>query len=66
MSTYRMDSYTQMWESLEQCMALFREVSTEVAQRLGYPYPNYDEKITGYVIRQKGKYSIEETTNNDR
>ena len=27
MTTYRMDSYIQMWESLEQCMELFRKVS---------------------------------------
>ncbi len=59
MGTYRMDSYTQMWESLEQCMALFREVSAETAQRLGYPYPPYDGKISGYVARQKAKYFMD-------
>lgn len=53
LATYRMDSYEQMWESLEQCMALFREVSSETATRLNYPYPDYDEKISGYVRRQK-------------
>lgn len=57
LTTYRMDSYTQMWKSLEQCMGLFREVSTEVAKRFNYPYPNYDEKISEYVIRQKQKYT---------
>ena len=56
MLTYRMDSYAKMWESLEQCMSLFREVSVEVAGRLNYRCPSYDEKITGYVIRQKDKY----------
>lgn len=56
MMTYRMDSYAQMWESLEQCMALFREVSADAAQRLNYRYPPYDEKISAYVIRQKAKY----------
>ncbi len=55
MSTYRMDSYPHMWDSLEQCMALFREVSDRTARSLGYPYPPYDEKISGYVIRQKEK-----------
>ena len=55
LATYRMDSYEQMWESLEQCMALFREVSSETATRLNYPYPDYDEKISGYVRRQKAK-----------
>lgn len=59
MVTYRMDSYAKMWESLEQCMSLFREVSGEAARRLYYRYPSYDEKITGYVIRQMGKYNTE-------
>ena len=57
-STYNMDSYLHMWESLEQCMTLFREVSTTVAHRLDYPYPPYDEKISNYVSRQKKKYGI--------
>lgn len=56
MATYRMDSYTQMWESLELCMELFRETSAEAAQKLGYSYPPYDEKISDYVMRQKAKY----------
>ncbi len=56
MSTYRMESYAQMWESLEQCLALFRETSAETAKRLGYSYPPYDGKISGYVARQKEKY----------
>lgn len=55
MTTYRMDSYERMWDSLELCMELFREVSKEVAQRMEYSYPPYDEKISGYVIRQKEK-----------
>ena len=58
MSTYNMDSYPHMWESFEQCMALFREVSSEVACQLDYQYPLYDEKISNYVIRQKKKYGI--------
>lgn len=56
MITYRMDSYVKMWESLEQCMALFKEISAEVAQQLGYLYHPYGEKISDYVIRQKAKY----------
>ena len=58
MSTYNMDSYPHMWESFEQCMALFREVSSEVACQLDYQYPLYDEKISNYVIRQKKKVLI--------
>ena len=60
MSTYNMDSYTHMWESLEQCMVLFRETSTKVARQLDYQYPPYDEKISDYVMRQKAKYGVEE------
>ena len=53
-------NYPHMWESFEQCMALFREVSSEVACQLDYQYPLYDEKISNYVIRQKKKYGIED------
>lgn len=53
LSTYRMASYTDMWSALEGCMELFREVSKETASLLEYPYPDYDEKISGYVKRQK-------------
>lgn len=56
MSTYRMGSYGEMWEALEQCMALFREVSAETAARLGCRYPDYDEKISGYVSRQRARH----------
>ncbi len=60
MSTYHMDSYSHMWESLEQSMTLFREASAEVARRVGYQYPPYDEKISNYVIRQKAKYGVDD------
>ncbi len=60
MSTYHMDSYSHMWESLEQSMTLFREASAEVARRLGYQSPPYDEKISNYVIRQKAKYGVDD------
>lgn len=61
MATYRMDSYPQMWESLEQCMALFREVSSQAAQKFGYPYPPYDKNISSYVARQKAKRISQQT-----
>ncbi len=53
LSTYRMASYPDMWTALEGCMELFREVSKRTACLLGYSYPDYDEKISGYVKRQK-------------
>lgn len=64
-ATYKMDSYAQMWEALEQCMALFREVSAEVARRLGYGYPAYDENISGYVVRQKNRWFSQEAGRGD-
>lgn len=53
LSTYRMDSYGDMWTALTGCMKLFREVSKRTARLLGYPYPDYDDKISGYVERQE-------------
>lgn len=47
--TYSTGSYEELWVSLFECHALFREFSTEVADSLDYPYPDYDEKITGYI-----------------
>lgn len=46
MSTYRMDSYENIWEALFLCHQLFRAVSGEVAERLHYAYPEYDRNIT--------------------
>ena len=42
LSTYRMDSYENIWEALFLCHQLFRAVSGEVAERLHYAYPEYD------------------------
>lgn len=49
LSTYRMDSYENVWKSLSICHQLFREVSKEVAELLGFDYPEYDKKVIGYV-----------------
>ncbi|HGD4753645.1 TPA: aminoglycoside 6-adenylyltransferase [Streptococcus agalactiae] len=49
LSTYRMDSYENVWKSLFICHQLFREVSKEVAELLGFDYPEYDKKVIGYV-----------------
>lgn len=56
LATFRMDSYDKMWEALKGCMALFREVSTQVSQQLSYPYPPYDKQVSDYVARQEKKY----------
>ena len=51
LSTYNMGSYEQMWKALYESMALFREVSKEVANTMGYTYPPYDAAISAYVER---------------
>ena len=56
LSSYRMDSYENMWESLFTCLQLFREVSKEVAEMLGYDYPEYDQNITRYTEDMYRKY----------
>ena len=60
MSTYNMDSYPHMWESFEQCMALFREVSSEWHASWITSIHYMMKKISNYVIRQKKKYGIED------
>ena len=45
LSTYRMDSYENIWEALFLCHQLFRAVSGEVAERLHYAYPEYDTML---------------------
>lgn len=49
LSTYCMDSYENVWKSLFICQELFREVSKEVAERLGFVYPEYDKNVTSYT-----------------
>lgn len=49
LSTFRMGSSLEMWESMMGCHALFRRASRYVSQSLGYPYPDYDEKVTAYI-----------------
>lgn len=49
LSTYSMDSYPNVWDSLFTCYELFRKYSTSVSQSLGYPYPSYDAAISEYT-----------------
>lgn len=56
LSTYRMDSYEQVWNSLFTCHQLFREVSREVADLLGFDYPEYDNNITKYTKDMYKRY----------
>ena len=44
------DSSTEDWgRALEVMLALFREVSKDVAKRFGYAYPDYDAKVSSYL-----------------
>jgi len=49
LSTYRLDSYDHVWESLYNAHRLFRRVSMDLAEKKGYPYPPYDENVTKMV-----------------
>lgn len=42
-------------------MELFREVSKKTACLLGYSYPDYDEKISGYVKRRKERNDADQS-----
>lgn len=56
LSTYRMDSYENVWKSLFICHQMFREVSKEVAELLNYRYPEYDKNVTRYTKDMYKKY----------
>lgn len=60
LSTYRLDSYDNVWKSLFTCQELFREVSKEVAESLGFVYPDYEEKVTKYTEDIYQKYVLKE------
>lgn len=49
LSTYAENSYPSMWQSLFTCCELFRKYSKAVADHHGFPYPDYDRVITGYM-----------------
>ncbi len=53
LATYSMNSYEEMWKSFDLCLDLFREISKEIAEKLNYNYPNYDENVSKYILIQK-------------
>ncbi|MBZ4666819.1 MAG: putative aminoglycoside 6-adenylyltransferase [Mahella sp.] len=57
LSTYRMDSCENIWESLFICYELFRTVSKEVSEVLDFVYPDYDKNITRYTENMYKKFS---------
>ena len=58
LSTYCMNSYENVWESLFICHELFREASKEVSEILCFVYPEYDKKVTKYTEDMYNKYMI--------
>jgi aminoglycoside 6-adenylyltransferase len=49
LKTYQNDSAEHLLQALLECLDLFRETSRFVAKELGFVYPDYDEKVSGYV-----------------
>jgi aminoglycoside 6-adenylyltransferase len=58
LSTYQMDTYEHVWQSLFQCLQIFREVSGYVSEYFSYTYPEYDKNVTQYVNDMYSKYTI--------
>ena len=59
-----MYSYENVWEALLICHELFREVSKEVSEILGFIYPEYDKNITRYTEDMYEKYESISNRNN--
>jgi len=57
LSTYNMSSYENMWEALYMCIELFRETSQFITGKLGYQYPDYDEKVSRYLDNIRNDYA---------
>lgn len=55
-TTYRMDTLEYGWEALEASMKLFRQASIYVGERLGYEYPQYDNKVSAYISTLRQEY----------
>ncbi len=57
LQTYRLDGVAQGWAALEAAFALFRQASRYVADSFGYPYPDYDEKVTAFIDLQRREHN---------
>jgi aminoglycoside 6-adenylyltransferase len=51
MKTYALGSEDAIWQALFLCCDLFRDATEQVTQALGYPYPEYDERVTAFLAR---------------
>jgi aminoglycoside 6-adenylyltransferase len=45
-----------LWQALEDCCALFQEVSGEVSALLGCPVPAYERPVSAYLDRLRERY----------
>lgn len=58
LSTYCTNSYKTTWQALFQCHSLFRAISQECAEKMGFPYPlSYDKNISKYTEDMYQKYN---------
>jgi aminoglycoside 6-adenylyltransferase len=53
-ATWNVGSPEACGKALVGMLALFREVSEDVARRFGYEYPEYDAKVSGYLGKLLG------------
>lgn len=56
MQTFQTDSGDAVWRALWLCCELFSESGGRVAKLLGFPYPEYDKKVTPYLKRMSSSY----------
>ena len=56
LTTYRKDSYEQMWKSLWTAIHLFRQTSHLMAKGLGCPYPEYDQNVSRYLKQMETSF----------
>lgn len=54
--TNDLTSYDKMWQALSSIQELFRETSKDVAEKLNFTYPVYDENITNYIDKMYEQY----------
>lgn len=47
--TFSLAGYKEAFGSFEFCCQMFRTYSKKVASALGYKYPEYDQKMTGFI-----------------
>lgn len=49
-ATFQNASITDLWDSLFLCLDLFRQSSKAASRMLGFPYPDYDQNVSVYLM----------------